>query len=94
MDDLTMNGPTDSADRVARDFAAELAAASVGLSEASRILEDSVRLSSTEIIEECLAAVRAAECRVTSALFAWHDYLSAHARSFTSGSAHGKRPTA
>ena len=84
MDDPGVNRPPDSADRVARDFAAELAAASAGLTEASRILEDSVRLSSAEIVEECLARVRAAECRVTSALFAWHDYLRAHARRLTS----------
>jgi hypothetical protein len=57
----------------------------VGLGEASKLLENS-GYGSAEMMEECLAALRAAECRMTCVLFAWRDYLSGRVRQGIQGS--------
>jgi hypothetical protein len=75
MDRLPEDIPAPPSGTVGRNFAAEMAAAVVGLAEASKFLENS-GYGSAEMMEECLAAVRAAECRVTCVLFAWRDYLN------------------
>jgi hypothetical protein len=51
-------------------------AAAIALADASRLLSESILISSDDLIESCYAVVRAAQAKVQGARAAYRDHLT------------------